>query len=137
MVAECLVMYDLAASERILARVLRATYEQSLQHDQDYSLIRIGIRNPVRPADVAAAYEVLRRITAEPAPIGNQNGSKVLHVQRAIIESIYNAKDVNPGEPCETTRRTHVPDPSLKDNEDSGDTTNTAPMMIREDRVLP
>ena len=68
MVAECLVMYDLATSERILARVLRATFEKSLRHDQDYSLVRIAIRSPVRPIDVAAACEVHRRITAVPTP---------------------------------------------------------------------
>ena len=66
--AESLVMYNLAARERILARILRSIFEQSLWHDQDNSLFRIYIRNPVRPVDVAAACEVLLRITAEPSP---------------------------------------------------------------------
>ena len=55
MAEECPAMSDLAASERILAQVLRATFKQSLRHNQDYSLVRVDIRNPVRPADVAAA----------------------------------------------------------------------------------
>ena len=35
----------------------------------------------------------------------------------------YNAKDVNSGELCETTRRACLQDHPLNNNEDSGDTT--------------
>ena len=60
-------MFNLATSERILARALRATFNQSLWNDQDYSLIRIDIRSQVRPFDVAASCKALFRITAASA----------------------------------------------------------------------
>ena len=44
--------------------LLRVTFNQSLPHNQDYSLIRIDIRSTVTPVDVAAACKVLFRITA-------------------------------------------------------------------------
>ena len=52
---ECLVMYDLATSERILVRVMRATFNYGFWRDQDYSLITRDIRSPVRPVDAAAS----------------------------------------------------------------------------------
>ena len=65
---KCLAMHDLAASERILGRVLRATSNQGLQHNRDHSLLRLDFRSPMKPADMAASCKILRRITAGCAP---------------------------------------------------------------------
>ena len=64
---ECLVMYNLATSERILVRVMRATFNHGFRRDQDYSLITRDIRSPVRPVDAAAACEVVFQMTAASA----------------------------------------------------------------------
>ena len=56
---------------------LRATFNQCLRHDQDYSPIIIDTRSPVKPEDVAAARKILCGITAAsaiarlPTSIGN------------------------------------------------------------------
>ena len=63
MVVDSVAMYDLAASKRILAQVLRAKFKQSLWHN---------IKHPVRPAEVATAPEVLLSRTAEPTPKAEQ-----------------------------------------------------------------
>ena len=68
MATESLVMYNVATSKIILAQELRETFNQGLRHDQDYSLVRIDIRSPVRPTGVVAARDVLLRMTAEPTP---------------------------------------------------------------------
>ena len=67
MAAECLVKFNLATSKRLLVRVLRATFNQSRRHNQNYSLIRIDMTSPVRPVDAAATCKVLIRITASSA----------------------------------------------------------------------
>ena len=61
-------MDNLAASERILAQVLRATFNQGLQHNQNHCLLRLNIRSLIKPADMAATHDFLRRITAGSAP---------------------------------------------------------------------
>ena len=38
-------------------------------------------------------------------PSSHRENMEVLRVQRTIIDSLYNARDVKPGEPCETARR--------------------------------
>ena len=64
----------------------------------------------------------------------HQEVTEVFHVQRAIIDSLYNPKDVKPCKPCETARKSCVPD--LHSNS-SEDTTNAKPMASRQDLVLP
>ena len=67
MAAEYLLMYGLATIERILARVMRAAFNQSFWRGQGNNLIKKDIRSPIRPLDGPAARKVLLWMTAASA----------------------------------------------------------------------
>ena len=52
----------------------------------------------------------------------NREVTQILRIQPAIIDSLCNARDINPGKPCETARRPWLPDLPLNDDEDYWDT---------------
>ena len=66
MATECLARHNQATSERVLARLLKATFKQSLWHEWNDGLVKCDIGSPVRATDVAATREVLLSLVAAP-----------------------------------------------------------------------